>query len=324
MVHRERVVFMGTGEIGLPALRYLVDLSGTEVCAVFTQPDKPAGRGMELRASPIKELAVARGIPVFQPPKLRNLDAVASVAALKPRMIVVMAYGQILPQAILDLPPLGCINLHASILPRWRGAAPIQAAIDAGDSVTGVTVMVMDAGLDTGDVVWIEETPIPNQMTGGTLHDRLGLVAASALANAFPLLVAGTAKRIPQDSALATHAPKLDRDSGVIDWNRSAEQIARRIRAYDPWPGSSTVIPTRDGARTLRVHRARSLNRVSPGAGQTWLEREDGTQWLVGTGDGVIELLDVQLEGRKRMAADEFLRGFIPTHGTPNKLGVLL
>ncbi|MGB8170547.1 MAG: methionyl-tRNA formyltransferase, partial [Chthoniobacteraceae bacterium] len=229
-----RVAFMGTGEIGVPAFRWLLETH--EVVAAVTQPDKPVGRKQELHASAIKQLAVERGVPVLQPVKLRAPESVAAIVALEADVIVVMAYGQILPKAVLDAPRLACLNLHASILPKYRGAAPIQAAIEAGDRSSGITVMYMAEGLDTGDILLIRETPIRRRETGGSLHDRLAFVAADALAEALPLVEAGTAPRLAQDNAAATHVAKLCRESGAIDWAATASAIDRRVRAMNPWP----------------------------------------------------------------------------------------
>jgi len=308
-----RVVFMGTGEIGVPAFRGLLETPGYEVVAVVTQPDKPVGRKQELHASAIKRLAVARGVPVLQPVKMRAPEAVAEIAALAADVIVVMAYGQILPKAVLEAPRLACLNLHASLLPRWRGAAPIQAAIEAGDCVSGVTVMYMAEGLDTGDILLMRETPITDTDTGGSLHDRLGEVAAAALAEALPLIVAGTAPRTPQDDARANYAAKLSRENGRIDWQASAAQIDLRIRAMNPWPAAHTFLPTPAGLRQLKVFAARvEVAQGSPGE----VLAADGSGILVAAKEGAVLLTEIQLEGKRRMSAEEFLRGHTIAPGT--------
>lgn len=243
-----RILYIGTGDIGLPALTWLLD-SGHEIAAVFTQPDKPAGRRMELLPSPVKQLALDRGIPVFQPVKIRAAEPVAQIQSVAADLIVVMAYGQILPKTVLEAARFGCINLHASILPRHRGAAPVQAAILDGDAETGVTVMYVDEGLDTGDILLIHRIPIRRHETGGTLHDRLAAAAPAALAEAIALIEAGAAPRIPQDNALATYTGKLSREDGEIQWERSCGEIARRIRAMNPWPGAFTLLPDRRESR---------------------------------------------------------------------------
>lgn len=309
-----RVIFMGTGEIGLPAFRWLLETPGLTVVAVVTQPDKPVGRRQELQASAIKQLAVAQGIPVQQPLKMRAPEAVADVVALQPDLIVVMAYGQILPKAILEAPRVACLNLHASLLPRWRGAAPIQASIEAGDRTTGVTVMYMAAGLDTGDILLMKETPIGRRETGGVLHDRLGLIAAEALAEAVPLLVAGTAPRVPQDEAQANYAAKLSRDNGRIEWAASPAEIDRRIRAMNPWPAAHTFLPSPDGPRKLKVFSCIQHRRESGTPGV--VIRTDKRGLLVGAGTGAVLLRDIQLEGKKRMPARDFLLGHPIAPGT--------
>lgn len=308
-----RVVFMGTGEIGLPAFRGLLDTPGYEVLAAVTQPDKPVGRKQELHASAIKQFAVARGVPVLQPVKMRVPEAVAEIVALQADVIVVMAYGQILPKAVLQAARLACLNLHASLLPRWRGAAPIQAAIEAGDQVSGVTVMYMAEGLDTGDILLMHETPISATDTGGSLHDRLAEVAAAALAEALPLIAAGTAPRTPQDESRANYAAKLSRENGRIDWNATAAQIDLRIRAMNPWPAAHTFLPTPAGPRQLKVF-AGVVKSASGSPGEVLAADERGI--LVAAGEGAILLQEIQLEGKRRMAAGEFLRGHAIAPGT--------
>jgi methionyl-tRNA formyltransferase len=302
-----RILYMGAGDIGLPALTWLLG-SRHEVAAVFTQPDKPAGRRMELLPSPVKQLAAARGIPVFQPVKLRAPEAVAQVQSFDPDLIVVMAYGQILPKAVLDAPRIACINLHASILPRHRGAAPVQAAILAGDPETGVTVMYMDEGLDTGDILLIRRIAIHRHETGGTLHDRLAAAAPGALAEAISLLEAGTAPRMPQEGALATYAKKLGREDGEICWERTCAEISRQIRAMNPWPGAFTLLPDREAIpRKLKIFEAARNRRRSGAPGQVLSAGSRGL--LVGCGSGSLLLREVQMEGKRRMPAREFLIG---------------
>jgi methionyl-tRNA formyltransferase len=309
-----RLLFMGTGEIGVPSLNRLFASPECEVVAVVTQPDKPFGRKQELRASAIKQLALERGVPVLQPVKLRAPESVAEIVALRPDVIVVMAYGQILPKAVLDAPRLVCLNLHASLLPRWRGAAPIQAAIEAGDRTTGVTVMYMAEGLDTGDILLMHETPISEADTGGTLHDRLAEVAAEALAEALPLVAAGRAPRVPQEEAHANYAAKLSRENGLIDWHATPSQIDRRIRAMNPWPAAHTFLPTSAGARQLKIF-AVTLEGSHTGAPGAVL-RVDDHGLLVASQDGAVLLRDIQLEGKRRMSAGEFLRGHPLAVGT--------
>src|SRR6266542_1696314 len=226
-----RIVFIGTGEIGVPTLQALLK-SEHEIVGVMTQPDKPVGRAQLVEPPPIKKVVAARKMPVLQPPRIKDPRAIEDIRALKPDVIVVMAYGQILPRGVLEIPKIACLNLHASLLPRWRGAAPIQAAIAAGDRETGITVMYMDEGLDTGDILLQRTIDILPGDTGGSLHDRLARVAPEALLEALQMLAKGNAPRIPQDNTLATYAPKLTRDDGKIDWSEPAEIIERKIRAF--------------------------------------------------------------------------------------------
>jgi methionyl-tRNA formyltransferase len=302
-----RILFIGAGDIGLPALTWLL-ASGHEIAALFTQPDKPAGRRLELLPSPVKQLALDHRIPVFQPAKIRAADSVALIQSLAADLIIVMAYGQILPKGVLEAARIACINLHASILPRHRGAAPIQSAILSGDTETGVTVMYMDQGLDTGDILLIHRLPIHRHETGGALHDRLAAATPAALAEALPLLEAGIAPRIPQENALATYAKKLAREDGEIRWELSSQEISRHIRAMNPWPGAFTLFPDRDGVlRKLKIFAAAQNPRRSGPPGQVLRAGARGI--LVGCGSGSLLLREVQLEGKRRMPAREFLSG---------------
>jgi methionyl-tRNA formyltransferase len=302
-----RVVFIGTGGIGEPVFRWLLDSPEHEVLAAVTQPDKPVGRKQELQASAIKQLAQARSVRVLQPVKMRAPEAVAEIVALEAEVIVVMAYGQILPKTVLAAPRIACLNLHASLLPRWRGAAPIQAAIEAGDCTSGITVMYMAEGLDTGDILLMHDTPITGTDTGGSLHDRLAEIAVTALAEALPALSLGAAPRRPQDESQATYAPKLSRENGRIDWTTTPAQIERRIRAMNPWPAAHTFFPTPAGPRQLKVF-AGTVEAVAPNAPGEVL-RSDERGLLVGALGGAALLTELQLEGKRRMSADEFLRG---------------
>src|SRR5438034_6087677 len=237
-----RVVFIGTGEIGVPALQALMRSGEHQVIGVVTQPDKPVGREQRIEPPPIKRALIGTKISVLQPERIKDRQSIEEIRALAPDAIVVMAYGQILPRAILEIPPFACLNLHASLLPRHRGAAPIQAAIAAGDRETGITVIYMDEGLDSGDMLLQSKLEILPNDTGGSLHDGLAELAPAALLQALDQLAAGTAPRIPQDSSLATYAPKLRREDGQIDWTQPAEVIERKIRAVDPWPGAFTQL----------------------------------------------------------------------------------
>src|SRR5262245_4256766 len=302
-----RIVFIGTGEIGVPTLNTLLN-SEHEVVGVVTQPDKPVGREQQIEASPIKKTLMssspdgrALAFPVLQPVKIKERQAIEEMRALKPDVIVVVAYGQILPRAVLEISRLACLNLHASLLPRWRGAAPIQAAIAAGDRETGITVMYMDEGLDTGDILLQRSADVQPNDTGGSLHKRLAQIAPEALLESLRLLAAANAPRIPQDNAGATHAPKLKREHGQIDWSESAEAIERKIRAYNPWPGAFMKV----SSQNLKIFSA-SVVDLNDQPGQILRSDKD---LIVATGKGALSLAEVQLEGKRRMTAAEFLRG---------------
>ena len=300
-----RIVFIGTGEIGVPTLRAL-QKSEDELVGVVTQPDKPAGRTQKITAPPIKKALIGSGpnanpAGIFQPARIKDPEAIDQIRALAPDVIVVMAYGQILPRAVLEIPKIASLNLHASLLPHWRGAAPIQAAIAAGDRETGVTVMYMDEGLDTGDILLQRKIDISPTETGATLHDRLAQIAPEALLESLRLLAAGNAPRVPQDKSLANYAPKLNREAGRLNWNESAEAIERKIRAYNPWPGAFTEL----GGGNLKIFAASIVDlRGKPGE----ILRKN-RELVVATSDRALSLTDVQLEGKRRMSAAEFLRG---------------
>lgn len=302
-----RTIFMGTGEIALPALRWLLnDAELCEVVAVFTQPDRPAGRKQLLTRPEVKTLALERGISVFQPEKLRAKSALADLRALAPDLVVVMAYGQILSKEVIDLPTVACINLHASILPKHRGAAPIQGAIRDGDTETGITVMFVDEGLDCGDILLVERCPIDPDDTGGSLHDKLAEIAPVALAKALELLAPGQPPppREPQDDSLVTHDRKLTREHGEIDWTRPAVEIERLVRAYDPWPGAYTIL---DG-RKLKIPPPCEVCQGPAGEpGEILDASADGI--LVACGAQQLLIRELQLEGRKRLSAASFLAG---------------
>jgi methionyl-tRNA formyltransferase len=300
-----RIVFIGTGEIGLPTLQALLN-SEHDVVGVVTQPDKPAGRTQQIEPPPIKKPMMSgapggRALPILQPTRIKDKDAIEEIRALKPDVIVVIAYGQILPRDVLEIPKVTCLNLHASLLPRWRGAAPIQSAIAAGDHATGITVMYMDEGLDTGDILLQRATEIRADDTGGSLHERLAQIAPDALLESLRMLATGTAPRNPQDSTLAIYAPKLKRDDGKIDWLESAEVIERKIRAFNPWPGAFMKI----NGQNLKIFSASVVDlNGKPG---TILPSEKNL--VVVAGKSALSLGEVQLEGRRRMSASEFLRG---------------
>ena len=299
-----RVVFIGTGAIGVPALRRLL-ASDHQIVGVVTQPDRPAGRHQTMQVSPIKSVIAQQGpgnaVELLQPERIKNPGAVQQIAALHPDVIVVVAYGQILPRSVLEIPAIACLNVHASLLPRWRGAAPIQAAIAAGDSETGITIMYMDEGLDTGEILLQRRLAIAPEETGASLHDRLAELAPDALLQALRELRAGSAPRVPQDSSASTYAPKLRRDDGLIDWKLPAEVIVRKIRAYQPWPGAFTLLQ----GRHLKIFAAMTTDSTGP-PGQL-VSTDD--QITIAAGAGAVSLLEIQPEGKRRMSVAEYLRG---------------
>ena len=299
---------MGSGDIGLPSLQWLGSAPNIQLVGVVTQPDKPAGRSQKLTAPPPKDIANRLGVPVLQPAKVRKPEPLAEIRALSPDLIIVMAYGQILPKALLEMPRIACINLHASLLPRHRGAAPIQAAIVAGDCQTGITSMHMAEGLDTGDIIFEHSIPIRYRETGGSLHDRLAELGPVILEETVTRLVAGTAPRIKQDESQANYAPKLDRDSGRIDWTQPAFYLDRLVRAMNPWPGAHAVLDSFGNSLRLKLHRVLPIHRLAGAPGTVIRHVRRGI--IVGTGEGSLLLLEVQLEGKRRMQASEFLRGF--------------
>ncbi|MFC3608050.1 methionyl-tRNA formyltransferase [Stutzerimonas tarimensis] len=284
-----RIVFAGTPDFAAEHLAALL-ASRHLIIACYTQPDRPAGRGQKLMPSPVKQLASQQGIAVLQPASLRDPEAQAELAALQPDLLVVVAYGLILPQAVLDIPRLGCINSHASLLPRWRGAAPIQRAIEAGDAETGVTLMQMEAGLDTGPMLLKVRTPIEPGDTGGSLHDRLARLGAQALVEGVEALAAGTLNAVRQDDSQATYAHKLNKDEARLDWSRPASELARRIRAFHPWPICHSTL---DSA-TLKIHGAcEAQGQGKPG--EILEASRDGL--LIACGEAALRLSRLQLPG---------------------------
>ncbi|MBE2282032.1 MAG: methionyl-tRNA formyltransferase [Prosthecobacter sp.] len=298
-----RVLFIGTGDIGLPSLEWLLNTSKHEVVGVVTQPDKPVGRKQVLTPPQIKVRALAAGIQVIQPPKLRH--AVEELKAFNADVAIVIAYGQILSRAVLEVPPLGCLNVHTSLLPRHRGAAPIQAAIRDGDAETGVTIMFMDEGLDTGDILLMKRLPIADDDTGGTLHDKLAIQAPAALEEALDLLATGHPPREKQDDSKATHVRKLTRQDGRIDWSRPAIELDRLVRAFTPWPGTSCMLKDTQ----MKIHRAQLIPNADACPPPGTIVSADASGIVVSCGNGLLSLLEVQIEGGRRLSAADFLRG---------------
>ena len=300
---RLRTVFFGTGDIARPAFEALRQRPDIELIGLVTQPDKPVGRHQVLTPPRIKEDALAHGIAVWQPERAREF--IDALAALEADIYMVMAYGQILPQALIDLPRQVCWNLHASLLPRHRGASPIQAALWSGDSETGVTVMHIARALDAGDLVYAEKMPLLGQETGGELHDQLALLAPVAMNRALDLWMAGSAPRVPQNDALVTTLGKLERADGKINWAESARHIERKVRAFDPWPGTFTRLP--DG-RTLKIFPPLEIHPEVGAPGS--VQHAVSGQVLVGCGEQSVKLSLVQPEGKRPMPAADFLRGY--------------
>jgi methionyl-tRNA formyltransferase len=297
-----RLIFMGTPDFSVPTLAALVQ-AGYEMVGLVTQPDRPAGRGQRLELSPVKRFAVQQGLHVLQPPTLKTPEAVAELAELRPDLIVVAAFGQILRPAVLDLPRHGCINVHASLLPRWRGAAPVQAAILAGDQVTGSTIMRMDPGMDTGPILAQAALVVHPDDTGGTLTERLAQQGADLLIETLPRWLAGEITPQPQDASLATLCRPLRKEQGLIDWTRSAAEIALAVRAFNPWPAASTSWQ----GQPLRILRSTTIS----GEAGAKIGRvvQDSGMVAVTTGSGLLRLEQVQLAGRAAMAAEDFARG---------------
>ncbi|WP_323944452.1 methionyl-tRNA formyltransferase [Aeromonas caviae] len=300
-MNKLKLIFAGTPDFAARHLAALLS-SGHEVVAVYTQPDKPAGRGQKLTASPVKELALAHDLPVYQPASLRNEAAQAELAALGADLMVVVAYGLILPKAVLDTPRLGCINVHGSLLPRWRGAAPIQRSIWAGDAETGVTIMQMDVGLDTGAMIRKVTCPIASDETSASLYDKLAGLGPQALVDTLDAMAAGDTAAEPQDDALANYAEKLSKEEARIDWSMDAVAIERCIRAFNPWPISWFDV----AGQTVKVWQAEVVARDHGQAAGTLL-KADKQGIEVATGQGVLRLLTLQPPGKKAMSVSDLL-----------------
>ncbi len=298
-----RIVFMGTPKFAVPALTAIHE-RGHRIVQVVTQPDRPKGRGRLLTPPPVKNTALALGLPVSQPPRVKDPGAVAAIQALDPDVIVVVAYGQLLSAALMDIPRLGSINIHASLLPKYRGAAPIQWAIIRREPETGITTMMMDAGMDTGDILLTAPTPIGDDETAQTLHDRLALMGGDLIVDTLEGLARGAITPRPQDPALATVAPMLKKSDGIIDWQQSAVDIDARIRGLTPWPGAVTTI----GGKRVKLLEAKTVSMPESAAPGTVLRRFDN-QLVVATGHDALSIVRIQAPSGKQLAIADFLRG---------------
>jgi methionyl-tRNA formyltransferase len=310
-----RIIFMGTPELAATSLAALLREPTFQIVAVVTQPDRPKGRELKLQPSPVKELALKANLPVLQPLKARDEAFLTELRALQPELIAVAAFGQILPKTLLDLPRLGCLNVHTSLLPKYRGASPIQSAILNGEIETGVTIMKMDVGLDTGDILTQRVTPICDEDNAATLHDRLAQLGAELLVETIPGYAAGQIQSRPQQHDLATHVAKIKKEDGRIDWSQPARSIWNRIRAFTPWPGAFTFIPGATQPVLLKLWQAEVAAQAgTPGE----ILAADKTGILIGCGEGSLRLTSLQREGGRRMTAGDFLAG------NPLKLGIKL
>jgi methionyl-tRNA formyltransferase len=305
-----RIVFMGTAELSCNSLRALIESPGFQVVAVVTQPDRPKGRELKLQPSPVKELALQANLPVLQPERARDEAFLGALRELQPDLIAVAAYGQILPKSILDLPRFGCLNVHTSLLPRYRGAAPIQWAILNGDAETGVTIMKMDVGLDTGDILTQVKTLIHSEDDSKTLHDRLARMGADLLVRTIPDYVAGKLPSRPQPAEGASYAPKIRKQDGHLDWNQPARALWNRVRGLVPWPGAFSYLPDQPQPHLLKIWQAEVVERSGP-PGEVL--HADKTGIVVGSSREALRILILQREGGRRLKAHEFLAGH-PLH----------
>ena len=310
-----RVVFMGTPDIAVPALEEII-AAGHEVILVVSQPDKAVGRSKALKYTPVKECALSHGIEVFQPQRIRAAESVEYLKKYEADVFVVEAFGQIVSQEILDMPKYCCVNIHTSLLPKYRGAAPIQPAILNGDVITGVTTMRMDAGVDTGDIIMQQEVIIRENETTGSLFERLAVAGAKLVVKTLAALEDGTATFTKQEEALVTHTAKITKEMGSIDWSKNAEKIERLIRGMDPWPSAYTKLDDKN----LKIWRGAVLSENTDAAPGTIVKVSKETI-EVQTGDGILAILELQLEGKKRMDTESFLRGYAVNEGSSFKRG---
>ena len=299
-----RIVFMGTPDFAVPSLRALLE-NGYDVVGVFCQPDRPKGRGHKLAPCPVKEVALEAGIPVFQPERIKRAEGVEMLKSCAPDLCVTAAFGQLLSQEILDIPPLGTVNVHSSLLPKHRGSAPINWSIIKGDKVTGVSTMFTDIGMDTGDMLLMRETPIGEKETAGELSDRLAVMGAQLLVETLKALEAGTLVRTPQNPEEATYEPKMDKELGRIDWNKAAQEIDCLVRGVTPWPGAFTTL----GDQTIKVFELAVRSGDASGMPGQIISADAKAGLVVSCGDHDVEMLTIQMPGAKRMNAKDYLRG---------------
>lgn len=305
------IVFMGTPEFAVPCLERLIS-DGHNVKGVFTQPDKPKGRGHKMQFPPVKECAVDAGIPVYQPLKMKDGEAISILEKLNPELIIVVAYGKILPKEILDYPKYGCINMHASILPRYRGAAPIQWSVLNGEKISGVTAMQMDVGLDTGDMLLTKTVEIDENETAGELHDKLSVLGAYVMSETIDLLLKGELKPEKQDDSESNYAPMLSKDLCPIDWNESAQKVHNKVRGLSPWPVATAKL----GEKTIKIHKTAVSGRCNATPGEVVVSDK---KLVVACGESTsVEIIVLQTEGKKAMNASDFLRG------NPIEKGIIL
>ncbi len=298
-----KIVFMGTPEFAVPCLQKIID-EGHEVLAVVTQPDKPKGRGKKLAMPPVKELALKYNIDVYQPVKAREECFVEKLKEINPELIVVVAFGQILPKSILDIPKFGCVNVHASLLPKYRGAAPLNWVIINGEEKTGVTTMYMDVGLDTGDMILKSEIPLDDEITAGELHDKMMIDGANVLKETIDLIAQGKAPRENQNDDETCYSPIMDKTLGNIDWNKSAKDIHNLVRGVNPWPSAYTTYEN----QTMKIWKTKVVDKNSDKAPGTILKVDkEGIE--VNTGNGVIQISEIQMSGKKRMVVSEYIKG---------------